>query len=81
MLVADYPRDMLDTRTDDELVNSISSKENEKLEYLGAIIYMMIVVGLLLKQKKGLLCLVLVLILELIILLNKQNRLLEKIEL
>lgn len=39
LLVADYPRDMLDTRTDEELVNSISSKENEKLEYLGAIIY------------------------------------------
>lgn len=39
LLVADYPRDMLETRTDDELVESISSKENEKLEYLGAIIY------------------------------------------
>ena len=38
-LVADYPRDMLDTRTDDELVESINSKENEKLEYLGAVIY------------------------------------------
>ena len=30
---------MLDTRTDDELVASINSKENDKLEYLGAIIY------------------------------------------
>ena len=39
LLVADNPRDMLDTRTDDELVNSISSNENDKLEYLGAIIY------------------------------------------
>lgn len=39
LLVADYPKDMLDTRTDDELVTSVSSKENEKLEYLGAIIY------------------------------------------
>lgn len=39
LLIADYPRDMLDTRTDEELVNSISSKENDKLEYLGAIIY------------------------------------------
>ncbi len=39
LLVADYPRDMLDTRTDDELVLSIGSKENSKLEYLGAIIY------------------------------------------
>ena len=30
---------MLDTRTDEELVASLESKENEKLEYLGAIIY------------------------------------------
>ena len=30
---------MLETRTDEELVNSISSKESEELEYLGAIIY------------------------------------------
>ena len=39
LLVADYPKDMLDTRTDDELVESINEKENDKLEYLGAIIY------------------------------------------
>ena len=39
LLVADYPKDMLDTRTDNELVKSINSKENDKLEYLGAIIY------------------------------------------
>ena len=39
LLVADYPKDMLDTRTDEELVESIGNKENEKLEYLGAIIY------------------------------------------
>ena len=39
LLVADYPKDMLDTRTDNELVASISGKENDKLEYLGAIIY------------------------------------------
>ena len=39
LLVADYTRDMLDTRTDEELVESISSKENDKLEYLGAVIY------------------------------------------
>lgn len=39
LLVADYPRDMLETRTDDELVKSINSKDNDKLEYLGAIIY------------------------------------------
>jgi len=39
LLVADYPKDMLDTRTDDELVISINGKENDKLEYLGAVIY------------------------------------------
>lgn len=39
LLVADYPKDMLETRTDDELVASINTKENEELEYLGAIIY------------------------------------------
>ena len=39
LLVADYPKDMLDTRTDTELVESIQNKENDKLEYLGAIIY------------------------------------------
>ena len=39
LLVADYPRNMLDTRTDEELVSSISSKENDDLEYFGAIIY------------------------------------------
>ena len=39
LLVADYPKDMLDTRTDEELVESINNKENAELEYLGAIIY------------------------------------------
>ncbi len=39
LLVADYPKDMLDTRTDEELVEQVSSKENDKLEYLGAVIY------------------------------------------
>lgn len=39
LLVADYPKDMLETRTDEELVKSIESKENEALEYMGAIIY------------------------------------------
>lgn len=39
LLIADYPKDMLDTKTDDELVTSINSKENDKLEYLGAVIY------------------------------------------
>ena len=34
LLVADYPKDMLDTRTDDELVASINSKENEKYKDL-----------------------------------------------
>lgn len=39
LLVADYPIDMLETRTDEELINSVASKENDNLEYLGAIIY------------------------------------------
>lgn len=39
LLVADYPKDMLETRTDEELVDSISNKKNEELEYLGAVIY------------------------------------------
>ena len=39
LLVADYPKDMLETRTDEDLVNSLGVKENDKLEYLGAIIY------------------------------------------
>ncbi len=39
LLVADYPKDMLETRTDEELVSSISSKEESALEYMGAIIY------------------------------------------
>lgn len=39
LLVADYPKDMLDTRTDEELVASVNAKDNEQLEYLGAIIY------------------------------------------
>ncbi len=39
LLVADYPKEMLDTRTDEELVATIEGKENDKLEYLGAVIY------------------------------------------
>lgn len=39
LLVADYPKDMLETRTDEELVASIESKDNKELEYLGAVIY------------------------------------------
>ena len=39
LLVVDYPKDMLETRTDEELVKSIESKDNSELEYLGAVIY------------------------------------------
>ncbi len=39
LLVADYPKEMLETRTDAELVDAIAQKENDALEYLGAIIY------------------------------------------
>ena len=39
LLVADYPKDMLETRTDEELVEQVSNKNNEELEYMGAIIY------------------------------------------
>lgn len=39
LLVADYPKDMLETKTDEELVESIGNKENVQLEYLGAVIY------------------------------------------
>lgn len=39
ILVADYPKDMLVTKTDEELVESISLKENDKLEYFGAVLY------------------------------------------
>lgn len=39
LLVADYPKEMLETRTDDELAESLLKKEESDLEYLGAIIY------------------------------------------
>lgn len=39
LLVADYPKDMLDTRTDSELIKAIGDKVNDELEYLGAVIY------------------------------------------
>ncbi len=39
LLVADYPKEMLETRTDAELVEEVSKKTNEELDYLGAIIY------------------------------------------
>ena len=37
--MVDYPREMLETRTDEELVIALNQKENEQLEYLGAVIY------------------------------------------
>lgn len=39
LLVADYPKEMLETRTDEELVKAVSSKNNDELEYLGAVIF------------------------------------------
>ena len=39
LLVADYTRDMLLTKTDNELISSITSKTEDQLEYLGAVIY------------------------------------------
>ena len=33
LLVADYPKDMLETRTDEELVEAVASKKNDELEY------------------------------------------------
>lgn len=39
LLVADYPKEMLETRTDEELVSAVASKEEAQLEYLGAVIY------------------------------------------
>ena len=35
----DYPKDMLETGHDDELNSSISGKEEDQFEYLGAIFY------------------------------------------
>lgn len=39
LLVADYPKEMLETRTDEELIEALENKENAKIEYLGAVIY------------------------------------------
>jgi len=39
IIVADYPKEMLETRTDEELVEAISIKDEEKMEYMGAILY------------------------------------------
>ncbi|MDR0463308.1 MAG: DUF2000 domain-containing protein [Pseudomonadales bacterium] len=39
LLVADYPKEVLTTWTDDELVEAVGNKEEAELEYLGAMIY------------------------------------------
>lgn len=39
ILVVDYPKEMLTTGHDDELVKSINEKEEKDLEYLGAVLY------------------------------------------
>lgn len=39
IMIVDYPREMLETRTDEELVEAISIKDEEKIDYLGAILY------------------------------------------
>ena len=39
LLVVDYPRKMIVTRTDEELVAEIAKKHNDQLEYMGAIFY------------------------------------------
>ena len=39
LLVAEYPREMLDTRTDDDLAAALAARPTDELEYLGAVIY------------------------------------------
>jgi len=39
ILVADYPKEMLITEHDDDLVNSIAKIKETELEYLGAVLY------------------------------------------
>ncbi len=39
ILVADYPQEMPDTRTDDELVAALAECGHEQMVYLGAILY------------------------------------------
>ena len=39
IIVADYPKEMLETRIDEELVEAISIKDEENMEYMGAILY------------------------------------------
>ena len=38
ILVVDYPKEMLTTGHDDELVKAIGEKEEQRLEYLGAVL-------------------------------------------
>lgn len=38
IIIADYPKDMLETSLDDELILQLESKEETKLEYLGVIL-------------------------------------------
>lgn len=37
--IIDFPRDMLDTKHDDELSESITNKQEKVIEYLGALFY------------------------------------------
>lgn len=39
MTVVDFPREMLDTRHDDELTVTLATKHNSNLEYLGVLLY------------------------------------------
>ena len=39
LLVADYTREILETRTDDDLAKAMAKKDGIELEYMGAIIY------------------------------------------
>ena len=39
IIVSDFPREMLDTRHDNELDASIAAKNNEDFDYLGALFY------------------------------------------
>ena len=39
ILVVDYPKEMLTTGHDDELVKEIGEKEEKDIEYLGAVLY------------------------------------------
>ncbi|MCL2383953.1 MAG: DUF2000 domain-containing protein [Oscillospiraceae bacterium] len=39
ILVVDYPKEMLTTAHDEELVKAMEEKEEQQLEYLGAVLY------------------------------------------